>query len=135
MKLSQYADSFIYTRRILPTSTTEILTMKRILLSYRKSFTMVATGVGASNSDNNDVYFCASTNSNGGDYMYGRINSNFGIERVVRYGTTSSETLGDCALTSDNQYLIGVFNSNYYKPRTVATIDTSFSGADTAITA
>ena len=63
---------------------------------------MVSSGAGASNSDNNDLYFCAYTSSNGGDYMYGRINSAFGIERVVRYGTTSSEVLGDCALTSDS---------------------------------
>lgn len=85
--------------------------MKRILLTKNQPFTAT--------SDNNMLYFCASTAiENGGDYIFGVLDTTFNFNNVYRYGSPGSEVLGDCTLTSDNEYLIGLFSSNYYKPRT-----------------
>ena len=68
--------------------------------------------------------FCGSIeNSNDGDFIYGYLDSSFVLQRAYRYGSPGSEVIGDCALTSDNQYLIGLFSSNYYRPRTGTTIN------------
>jgi hypothetical protein len=100
--------------------------MRRILLTNDQAF--------SATNDNNNLFFCASvTTTNGGDYIFGMLDTTFAITRAYRYGTSGSEVIGDCALTKDNEYLIGLFSSNYYHPRdaSVPLIDTTGSASIT----
>lgn len=90
--------------------TTEKFSLRRIILSKGNSF--------SNTNDNNEVFFCGSSSTfNGGDFIYGKLDSSFNIQRAYRYGTPSSELVGDCALTTDNLYFIGLLNSKYYRSR------------------
>lgn len=88
-------------------------------------------------SDNNELYFCGSTDKNNGDYFFGMIDSTFVITALYRYGSPENEVFGDCALTRDNSHLIGIFATNFNKPRdTTVTkpnayyVDTTYTNKD-----
>ena len=55
------------------------------------------------------------------------MDSAFNVERVYRYGSTNSEQPGDCALTSDNLWFVGVFSTDNSEPSTVAKPVVSFT--------
>lgn len=70
------------------------------------------------------LYFCGFTTSTSGDVVFGRLSSqgwsaaNIGTIRVdimYQYGSPDSEPNGhgDCKLTEDNKYLIGLMTTNH----------------------
>ncbi len=63
------------------------------------------------------MYFCGSTPLNNGDFFFGKVDKTFSNVMVYRYGSTETETGGDCTLTLDNEYLVGIFSTNYNNPR------------------
>ncbi len=71
-------------------------------------------------SDENELYFCGYTSKDKGDFFFGKIDKNFAVASVYRYGSTETEIGGDCSLTIDSEYLVGIFSTNYNNPRHAA---------------
>lgn len=101
MKMNNYAHN-IYAVSVTPTTVSENLSMRRIILERGNAFL-------ASGADNNYLYFCGKTDANGKDILIGRLSSgniNSGgvvtIDIIFRYGSPDSDLIGDCALTDDN---------------------------------
>ena len=65
--------------------------------------------------------------------MFGIIDSSFQVQTAYWYGSPQNEQIGDCALTSDNKYLIGVFGTNNYISRTATLAETDFFGGPTSV--
>ncbi len=68
-------------------------------------------------SDENELYFCGFSQLDNGDFFFGKVDKTFTNIMTYRYGSTETETGADCTLTLDNEYLIGIFSTNYNNPR------------------
>jgi hypothetical protein len=99
----------------------ETLTMRRIMLEKSKK-------VG-----NEYLYFCGFTTSSSGDMIFGRISStgwsatNIGtiqVDMTYQYGSPDIETIGngDCKMSDDNKYIVGLFTTRHQLERTFSTI-------------
>jgi hypothetical protein len=118
-KFDSYADNGVATR-LTPTNNDQ-LQLRRILLTKKKPF----SGGTNNDNDNNNLYFCGYTNRNNGDIIVGAITStslsvatpSITITNTFRYGSPEYESMGDCALTEGNDYLVVVFNTRHYIER------------------
>lgn len=129
-KMSGTTDN-IKAQAIYPTTSGETLTMRRIILETGNAFTTsgAATAIG---NDNNKLYFCGHTTANGYDFIFGRVlSSNVNVagssvttDIIIQYGSPNYEnpSLGDCALTEDLTYFVGVFSTNHQIQRSVSPI-------------
>jgi hypothetical protein len=115
---------------------------RRIILERDKPF--------SSGNDNNALYFCGFTDNNSGDMIFGKLTSTdissystdalftadlanaLKISIAFQYGSTDIEisgitktmspnSFGDCVLTMDNAYMLGVF-STYHDSTTSDTV-------------
>lgn len=126
VKLTALADEFATPTKFLRYGNT--VSLKRILLTQGRSF--------LGTNDQNDVYFCGHTSANNGDFFFGKLDNTFTFQAIYRYGSTETEMGADCTLTLDSQYLVGIFSTNYHKPRGIVTaplpkyVDTSLSNVD-----
>jgi len=104
------------------------VSLRRILLTQGRAF------VGAN--DQNEIYFCGYSSVNKGDFFFGRLDNTFTFQAIYRYGSSETEKGGDCTLTIDNQYLLGIFSTNFHKPRgalippIASYVDNSLSNVD-----
>ncbi|CDW71340.1 ig family protein [Stylonychia lemnae] len=123
-KFDSYGDSGI-AKSLMPTGT-ENLSLKRIMLTERKTF--------SGTNDNNELYFCGYTDTNNGDILVGTVTSNslssISISVAFRYGSPQYETIGDCAMTEDNAYIILLFNTNHHMDRKSYSTTTSTKPID-----
>jgi hypothetical protein len=95
---------------MVPSSGSETLSLKRIILENKNSF--------SGTNDNNKLYFCGYTSSRNGEMIFGYVSSSFltdttpiSVTIAFRYGSPDTEMEGDCALSSDNEYFVGVFST------------------------
>ena len=106
--------------------TGETLTMRRIMLEKSKK-------VGSEY-----LYFCGFTTSSSGDMIFGRISSTgwsatsigtFRVDMTYQYGSPQVETIGngDCKLTDDNKYIVGLFTTRHQYEKTFSDIAYSHS--------
>lgn len=132
--MNGFAERIVSTT-VSPTTIGETVSMRRIIKERRNAFD---TGTS---SDNNHLYFCGFTSRNSDDMLFGRISSNnvnsgapsITVDIIFEYGSPNSEYSGrgDCALTADNNYLIGVFSTNHGNTRSVSDIITSYTVSET----
>lgn len=112
-----------------PAANTETITLRRIILEKGNAFTY-------NGQDNNRLFFCGLVTTtapagsiNNGDFIFGYLTTGdviagnpLTIINVYRYGSPDTESLGDCALSEDNNQLIGIFSTNHEKIRTFSEI-------------
>ena len=116
-KLDALAQNIVATTLL---STVADFTVRRVIRENNKAY--------SGTNDNTKLYFCGFTSANSGDMIYGYLTSNdltsLSISIIFQYGSTGTEftftsstmlpfSSGDCALTEDNSYMIGLFSTAF----------------------
>lgn len=87
-------------------------------------------------SDENELYFCGTTAqtaaTNNGDFIFGRLDKTFNFEAVYTYGSPGTEAYADCTLSVDNNYLIGIFSTDFTSPKPSTVIAPATTYVDTS---